>query len=95
MQLICASKKSWRITLLTDLASEDRWHFFEKYGFHRSDTVPMRLYRVQQRAEPLFAPHSIACTTRLSDSPQQLMLACLKGERGLPEVAWAEGKKSG
>jgi GNAT superfamily N-acetyltransferase len=33
-----------RITLLTDRMSEQSFQFFEKFGFLRSDMVPMRLY---------------------------------------------------
>jgi GNAT superfamily N-acetyltransferase len=33
-----------RITLLTDRMSEESFKFFEKFGFVRSDMVPMRLY---------------------------------------------------
>jgi GNAT superfamily N-acetyltransferase len=33
-----------RITLLTDRISDQSFQFFEKFGFLRSDMVPMRLY---------------------------------------------------
>ncbi len=33
-----------RITLLTDRMSDESLAFFEKYGFERSDMVPMRLW---------------------------------------------------